>query len=117
MARARIRIKPGILTNSMCQTQGGHSHGCIRVPLGYRYQVDSGMAGETITHGVGCITGACPLAIPCAFAHSVAAAASIILRQGQERTVSVAPRTPLPQPAPLEGPERSLSNPQSPVSY
>lgn len=52
------------------------------VPLGYHYQVDSGMAGETISRAVGCITGACPLAIPCAFAHSVVAAASIILRQG-----------------------------------
>lgn len=49
------------------------------VQLGHHYQADTGAAGEAITHGVGRITGARPLAIPCAFAHSIGTAASIIL--------------------------------------
>lgn len=57
------------------------------MPVPKELQADSGTAAEAITHSVGCIAGACPLAIPYAFAHGVGAAASIILGAGvQELT-------------------------------
>lgn len=105
MVRARISIKSGVLTKGDIAKAGSG------VQLGHHYQADSGTAGETITHSVGWITGACPLTIPCASAHGVGAAASIVLRQGQETEGSAAPRTPLPQPSLGRGPGRSLSKP------
>lgn len=42
-------------------------------------QADSGTAGKAIAHGVGRVTGARPLAVPCAFACGIGAAASITL--------------------------------------
>ena len=75
---------------------GGIAKARSGVLLGHHYQADSGTAGEAITHSVDCIAGTHPLAIPCAFAHSIGAAASIVLRQGQEREASVTPRTAAP---------------------
>lgn len=49
------------------------------VLLGHHYQANSGTAGEAITHSVGCVAGTRPLAIPCAFAHSMETAASVVL--------------------------------------
>lgn len=59
-----------------------------RVQLGHHYQADSGSAGEAVAHGVGCVTDAGPLARSRTFAHGVGAAASVTLRQGQERGIT-----------------------------
>lgn len=69
------------------------------VLLGHHYQANSGTAGEAITHSVGCVAGTRPLAIPCAFAHGMETAASVVLRQGQKRETS---GTLLLQPALVE---------------
>lgn len=56
-----------------------------RGPPGHHYQADAGSACEAIPHGADCVAGARPLAIPRAFAHGIRAAASVVLRWGQER--------------------------------
>lgn len=83
----------------MGQTQADRAKAGSGVRLGHHYQADAATAGETVTHGVGWVTGARPLTVSCACAHGIGAAASIILRQGQERGISSsqdcsAPTTP-----------------------
>lgn len=70
------------------QTQADTAQARSGVRRGHHYQADAPTAGETVTHGVGGVTGARPLAVSGAFAHGIGAAASVILRQGQERGVS-----------------------------
>jgi len=69
----------------MAQARGGHCQGRVRALPGHHYQADAGSAGEAIPHGADCVAGTGPLAIPCAFAHGIGAAASVVLRWGQER--------------------------------
>lgn len=69
----------------MAQAHGGHSQGQVGALPGHHYQADTGSASEAIPHGADCVAGAGPLAIPCAFAHGIRAAASVVLRWGQER--------------------------------
>lgn len=82
MVRTRLRIKSWVRPKRDTAKAGSG------VQLGHRYQANAATAGETIAHGVGWVTGACPLTVSCAFAHSIGAAASIILGQGQERGIS-----------------------------
>ena len=69
----------------MAQAHGGHCQGRVGALPGRHYQADAGSAGEAIPHGADRIAGAGPLAIPRAFAHGIGAAASVVLRWGQER--------------------------------
>lgn len=62
----------------------GHSHSQAWVRLGHHYQSNSSMAGDPISHGMTWVAGTCPLPIPCASAHSIRAAAAIVLcRRGR----------------------------------
>lgn len=64
----------------------GHSHSQAWVRLGHYYQSNSSMAGDPISHSMTWVAGTRPLPIPRASAHSIRAAAAIVLgRRGRLR--------------------------------